>query len=131
MFTQTQPSGLNGASGDANETVRPPLFFPILHSEWPLSSPQPYKSDRGGGGGLNGGEEGVWEEGGGRWSGEEKKEKQVLWPNCPLQGRHGDWTAAARSRKGLREMTEHNVQSAVRVSRSWTNLIPRTLKFYF
>lgn len=79
MFTQTQPSGLNGASGAANETVRPPLLFSILHSEWSLSSPQPYKSDRGGGG-LNGGAAGVWEEGreegGGRWSGEEKKKNR-------------------------------------------------------
>lgn len=60
---------------DANETVRPPLLLPILHSEWPLSSPRPYKSHRGGGG-LNGGEAGVWEEGGGRWSGGEKKKNR-------------------------------------------------------
>lgn len=57
-----------------------------------------------------------------------KKEKQVLWPNCPLQGRHGDWAAARRKRL---EMREHNVQSAVRVMRSRTNSIPRALKFYF
>lgn len=58
-----------------------------------------------------------------------KKEKQVLWPNCPLQGRHGDWAAARRKRLG--EMREHNVQSAVHVMRSCTNSIPRALKFYF
>lgn len=42
---------------------------------------------------------------------EEKKEKQVLWPNCPLQGRHGDWVGVRRM--GLREMRKHNAQSAV------------------
>lgn len=58
-----------------------------------------------------------------------KKEKQVLWPNCPLQGRHGDWAAGRRKR--LREMREHNVQSAVHVIRSCTNSIPGALNFYF
>lgn len=29
---------------------------------------------------------------------EEKKEKRVLWPTCPLQGRHGDWAGVRRMR---------------------------------
>lgn len=41
---------------------------------------------------------------------EQKKEKRVLWPNCPFQGRHGDWVGVRRM--GLKEMRKHNVQSA-------------------
>lgn len=41
----------------------------------------------------------------------EKKEKRILWPNCPLQGRHGDWVGVRRM--GLREMRKHNIQPAV------------------
>lgn len=42
---------------------------------------------------------------------EEKKEKWILRPKRPLQGRHGDWVGVRRM--GLREVRKHNVQSAV------------------
>lgn len=42
---------------------------------------------------------------------EEKKEKWTLWPNCPLQGCHGDWVGVRGMR--LKEMREHNVQFPV------------------
>lgn len=56
---------------------------------------------------------------------EEKKEKRVLWPNCPRQGRHGDWVGVRRM--GLREMRKHNAQSAVCVICSKTNFISGVL----
>lgn len=59
---------------------------------------------------------------------EEKKEKGVLWPKCPLQGRNGDWAGVRRMR--LREMRKHNVQSAVCVMCSSTNFISGALYFY-
>lgn len=56
---------------------------------------------------------------------EEKKEKRVLWPNCPLQGRHGDWVGVRRM--GLREMRKPNVHPAVCVICSKTFFFPGAL----
>lgn len=77
-----------------------------------------------GGGGLKKEEGGTEEDGVG-----EKKEKQILWPNCPLQGRHGDWVGVRRM--GLREMRKHNVQSAVCVICSKTNFISGALQSFY
>ena len=98
------PQETDWESGDANE-ISPPTT-PILHSEWLLSSPRSYKSDRVRERRRT--ERGWGREGQRKMEWRRKKEKQFLWPNCPLQGRHGDWVAVRRT--GLREIRKHNVQ---------------------
>lgn len=108
-------------SGDANENLSPSP--PLSSNSGYCLHPRSYKSD------------GAWErrrikrrrgrEGWRKWSGGGKKEKWVLWPHSPLQGRHGDWVGVRRMR--LREMREHNVQSAVCVICTKTNFISGAL----
>lgn len=67
------------------------------------------------------------EEGGGRWSGEEKKRSRSYGQTVLFK----DVTVIGLLQGGLRETTEHNVQTAAHVICSGANLIPGALKFYF
>lgn len=115
--TWTPPRKLTGKAVTPVKSLplnsHPPLWVAIVFTPGHINQTAHER-----GGGLKGGEGG---RDGGRWSGGGRKEKRVLWPNCPLQGRHGDWVGVRRM--GPREMRKHNVQSAVCVICSKTNLI--------